>query len=126
MENIGPEPIPTIALQAAPTREPETPSFSAACRSFRTLVRDIETNQLNDYEERARRVGEVKSNASFPGSPDSFLELINTYVQAINEKLGIDSDSPPPVFSETDVAELDRSIRRSRDNMISECRAREG
>lgn len=124
--SISPEPIPTVAVNPAPTREPDVPSFESACRTFRSLVRDIETNQLADYDERLRRIEEVRNNARFPGSPASFLEMINTYARGVDEKIGTDSDSPPPIFSEMDIAELDRAIIRARDNMTSECRAREG
>ncbi|MDA0768825.1 MAG: hypothetical protein BZY79_06650 [SAR202 cluster bacterium Casp-Chloro-G4] len=119
-------PTAIVVVSPAPTREPEEPSFESACRLFRLVVQDIESDQLGAFDERNRRFNEIRANAKFPGSPASFLDLINTYAAAVDKKLGVDGAAEPPIFTETDVIVLDRAIRRSRDDMLSECRAREG
>ena len=110
-----------------PTREPAGPSIETACTQFTQIVRDIETGDLAVFAERNDRFDEIRASAAFPGSPAYFLDLINAYASAVNNKLGMDRTSVPPTFSsETDVEVLDRDIRRARDDMLSECRARQG
>ena len=121
-------PIRTVAV-APPvaTRPPKGPSFESACDQFRLVVRDIDTGRLAAFAERKERMDEIRDSATFAGSPASFLDLINTYSHAVDQKLGIDSTSAPPaLINETDAEALDRAIRRARDDMLSECRARQG
>lgn len=115
-----------VALTPAPTREPEVPSFESACRQFQLVIRDVETGDLNAFRDREKRFDEIRANATFPGSPSSFLGLFDAYAEAVNEKLGENGVGMPPALSDTDVNLLDRVIRRARDNMLSECRARQG
>lgn len=124
-EKITPQ-IPAVFVSPAPTREPEGPSFKAACRQFQLVVSDIGSGDLPLYADRKKRFDEIRASATFPGSPTSFVGLIDFYADAVDRKLGMDGTAVPPTISETDVEALDRTIRRARDNMLSECRARQG
>ena len=109
-----------------PTRGPDVPSFESACREIRLVVRAVDTGALDEFAVRERRFDSIRTNATFPGSPVSFLDLFNFYTKAVNEKLGTDELEPPPTTSDADVALQDRAIRRARDDMLSECRVRLG
>ena len=114
--------VPTVA--AAPTRPPEGPSFTKACRTFQLLVQDVEAGRVDDFGQRSARFEQLRQDAEFPGSPDSFLALINAYTDAVDERLGIGPGSTMEPLTEMDIADIDRAIRRARDDLLSECRAR--
>ena len=113
---------PTPAL----IRGLHVPSFESTCREFRLAIREVDSGVLDEFAERQRRFDGIRANATFPGSPVSFLDLFNSYAIAVNEKLGAEELGTPPTTSDSDVGLQDRTIRRARDNMLSECRMRLG
>jgi hypothetical protein len=110
----------------APIRGPDVPSFDSACREFRLAIREVDSGVLDEFAERQRKFDGIRANATFPGSPVSFLDLFNCYAIAVNEKLGTEELGTPPTTSDSDVGLQDRAIRRARDDMLSECRTRLG
>ena len=118
----------TLATEtsATPTRVPDAPSFESACKLFLLVAREIDSGNIPIFADRKKRFDEIRVSATFPASPVSFLALINTYTDAVDSRLGMDDTAVRPTLSETDVAALERAIRRARDDMLSECRARQG
>ena len=114
-------PAPTVQLVA--TRLPPQPGFDSACRQFRLFVRDVDAGKLLDLEVRARRAEEIRKLVAFRGSPLEFRELIDIYSIAVDGRYG--QDGAAEGASADDIVELDRAIRRARDEVISECRAQQ-
>lgn len=111
-------PLPTPVPVA--TRAPDGPGFKTACRTFQSLYRNVESGLLEQYESRSARVAELNHNATFRGVPQEFTDDINAYTDGLDQKYGQGVYSA--VGSIEEMEEIERRIRRRRDEILSECR----
>ncbi len=82
------------------------------------FAQDVEEGKLFDLTQRESRADEVRGFATFRGSPPEFMQMIDAYAFAVDDKYG--QDGAINGSSADSIVEYDRAIRRARVEMFTE------